>query len=652
MTATRPNLFLIGGLTLLLAAATSEWNSTPAQGPKPGTEPPKLEGKQTKHSYTAKKYNPGAAFEYTVYLSKHYKPDTPAALLVQFDNFNVSQTAALEKLAADGAAPPFVVIAVPSGKLEPTVSGGTRRGLRVENYDHIGPEFPNFLVEELIPEASKVEKLNISKSADMHMTSGGSSGGTCAFNACWYRNDYFRRTYLASPSYHTLVCGDEFIGYMQRSEPRPIRVYMTFDEFESVGYFGSNYEVGLATTRFMTLSGYEFKWQYFPGKGHTWGIADYDTQLNALGFIWKGWDAQPVAVGEYSRTLSAVVDKKSPWKEVADKTPLPKPVTASADPGTYEARGKEIWLVPKAGKARKVAEGFHDLSAVAVSSDRWRLYIGDRRQRHLLSMTIAPDGDLKDLRKVNVLHIATNSTTIGAQDIAVDTQDRIYAATDAGIQVATPDTYVQMILPLPGDLPADKVVFDGDTLYAASGTRTFKRPVKVPGRTADSPVSKPVTTLDFKMTTHPFLKDTNRENPPADTPLTPGSPGEAVRAVIAAYEKGLNAGDAAAIKKLYTADAVLMAANSPPAVGGEAVGKVYEGLFKAVKFDLKFEVDDVKVLSDKSAVARTRSKFTVKVGDAPPAADANQELFLFQKGDDGQWRIAHYSFSSTNPAKK
>lgn len=126
---------------------------------------------------------------------------------------------------------------------------------------------------------------------------------------------------------------------------------------------------------------------------------------------------------------------------------------------------------------------------------------------------------------------------------------------------------------------------------------------------------------------------------------------KAVRDVIAAYEKGLNASDAAGITKLYTADAVLMAPNNSPAVGRETIGKVYEGLFKAVKLDIKFEVDEVKVLSDKWAMARTRSKFTVKVGDAPPAVDANQELFLFQK-EDGQWRIARYSYSSTNPAKK
>lgn len=470
----------------------------------------KLEGKRSRHTYTARKYNPGAVFDYTVYVSRHYKQDTPAALLVQFDSFNTEQAAAMEMLVGQGLAPAFVVIAGPAGRLEPTIPEGKRRGLRVENYDHVGPEFPNFLVEELIPEATKVESLSISPNPDLHMTSGGSSGGQCALNACWYRNDYFRRAYLASPSVFALAGADEFFIYAQRCEPRPIRVYMTFNEFEPVGYWGNNYEVGLAMIRFLNLSGYEFMWQYFPGTGHTWGIGDYDTQLEALGFIWKDWASKPVAVGDYSRTLSAVVDKDSPWTAV-DGTPLPARVVASVDHGTYEARGKEIWLVPKDGDPRKVAEGFHDISTVAVSSDRWRLYIGDRRQRYLLSMTIAPDGSLKDLRKVNVLQIATGSIVIGAQDIAVDTQDRIYAATDAGIQVATPGTYVQMILPLPGDLPADKVVFDGQTLYVTSGPRVFKRSVKVTGRTASSPISAPSATLDLRMITHPFLTGTNRQ---------------------------------------------------------------------------------------------------------------------------------------------
>jgi ketosteroid isomerase-like protein len=33
-------------------------------------------------------------------------------------------------------------------------------------------------------------------------------------------------------------------------------------------------------------------------------------------------------------------------------------------------------------------------------------------------------------------------------------------------------------------------------------------------------------------------------------------------------------------------------------------------------------------------------------------SEANQELFIFRKDDDGVWRIARYSFSPTNPPGK
>jgi len=31
------------------------------------------------------------------------------------------------------------------------------------------------------------------------------------------------------------------------------------------------------------------------------------------------------------------------------------------------------------------------------------------------------------------------------------------------------------------------------------------------------------------------------------------------------------------------------------------------------------------------------------------SVEANQELFIFRKATDGNWKIARYSFSSTNP---
>jgi ketosteroid isomerase-like protein len=48
---------------------------------------------------------------------------------------------------------------------------------------------------------------------------------------------------------------------------------------------------------------------------------------------------------------------------------------------------------------------------------------------------------------------------------------------------------------------------------------------------------------------------------------------------------------------------------------------------------------------------RTKSAGTQKINATGAlGAEGNQELFVFRKGDDGKWRIARYSFSTTNPA--
>ena len=66
---------------------------------------------------------------------------------------------------------------------------------------------------------------------------------------------------------------------------------------------------------------------------------------------------------------------------------------------------------------------------------------------------------------------------------------------------------------------------------------------------------------------------------------------------------------------------------------------------------MRFEVDEIRLLSDEWAYARTRSRGTVtRLGNAvPPGPEANQELFLLRREADGQWRFARYIFSTTNP---
>ena len=101
---------------------------------------------------------------------------------------------------------------------------------------------------------------------------------------------------------------------------------------------------------------------------------------------------------------------------------------------------------------------------------------------------------------------------------------------------------------------------------------------------------------------------------------------------------------------LYAEDAVFMPPNNQSATGAAAIRQAYDAVFKAIKLSLKFTAAEVVQVAPNWAFARTNSAGTVTVNaTGAKSAEANQELFIFKKGADGAWRIARYSFSTTNP---
>lgn len=128
---------------------------------------------------------------------------------------------------------------------------------------------------------------------------------------------------------------------------------------------------------------------------------------------------------------------------------------------------------------------------------------------------------------------------------------------------------------------------------------------------------------------------------------------QAIRKTLASYETALNAADTATIVDLYTKDGVQMAPDMPAAVGQNSVKAAYEGTFKAISLKLKFNVDEVKILSKTSALLRSHSVGTLKVNgiNQPAGPAAFKELFILNKQANGQWKFTHYSFSTAPVAK-
>jgi len=126
----------------------------------------------------------------------------------------------------------------------------------------------------------------------------------------------------------------------------------------------------------------------------------------------------------------------------------------------------------------------------------------------------------------------------------------------------------------------------------------------------------------------------------------------AIQSILAAYETALNAQDTDTIMSLYADDGVFMPQHSLPQVGRDSIRAAYNGVFVAITLDIDFEVDEIGLLAEDWAFARTRSEGTVRInatGDTGP--EANQELFLFQRTEGGNWKIARYIFATTNPPR-
>jgi uncharacterized protein (TIGR02246 family) len=124
----------------------------------------------------------------------------------------------------------------------------------------------------------------------------------------------------------------------------------------------------------------------------------------------------------------------------------------------------------------------------------------------------------------------------------------------------------------------------------------------------------------------------------------------AIRSVLSSYQDALNASNTEAVMPLYTEDGVFMPPNNPSAVGKAAVRQAYDAVFRAIALTVKFTIAELVMMSPDWALVRTNSAGTNKINaTGVVGAEGNQELFIFKKAADGKWRIARYSFSTTNP---
>ena len=140
---------------------------------------PRGEVRQAK--FTSSKVFPGTTRDYLVYVPKQYDASKPACLRVFFDGAGMMRAdgsyrvpVVFDNLIAKKEMPVTIAVAINPGMVPPTLPGAKPRSNRSFEYDSLGDANARFLLEELLPEATK--GLNITKDPAGRAICGNSSG--------------------------------------------------------------------------------------------------------------------------------------------------------------------------------------------------------------------------------------------------------------------------------------------------------------------------------------------------------------------------------------------------------------------------------------------------------------------------------------------
>ena len=517
-----PRLLVPLALCVLAAALPAQ---QPPPAPPPADAPPK--GDLIKLPFAGSKVFPGTTRDVTIYVPKQYDGQTPACVHVHQDGVQYNAPAVFDRLIAEKKLPVLIGVFATPGRV-PALDGklALDRFNRSYEYDGLGPNYANFVIDELLPwvETQKTpdgRAIKLSKSGNDRSIGGGSSGAVCAFTAAWEYPNGFSRVFSSIGTYVGLRGAQDYPTLVRKVEPKPIRVFLEDGSNDLNIYGGDWWIANQAMERSLSFAGYEVK--------HQWGDGGHDGKLaaklfpEAMAWLWAGWPAA-VKAGAGSQQLREVVQEGEGWKEAGaeSKVALDHKTVVGGNTDSVKTHRNHIYTVTHGmsdlgdgavgggtginpgrrsfvelsdgGKTRRVDGVIGHYTGVTTSPDQSLLYVADAASHWVYSYQIQPDGSLKHKQKFYHLHTPDDDGQSGAGGMCCDTDGRLYVATTMGVQVCDQAGRVNFILPLPGNAAARGVAITTGpepTLVVTAGDKVFARKVKVAGALPSMPPTKP-----------------------------------------------------------------------------------------------------------------------------------------------------------------
>lgn len=122
---------------------------------------------------------------------------------------------------------------------------------------------------------------------------------------------------------------------------------------------------------------------------------------------------------------------------------------------------------------------------------------------------------------------------------------------------------------------------------------------------------------------------------------------EAVKEGLDAWEAAFNAGDGKALADLYTEDAMLLPPGAERIEGRGKIAEFWQGAIDAGLADPSLEAVEVVESGDLAYEVGTLS-ITAPGEDGEPMPASGKYIVIWQRGDDGTWRL-HRDIWNLNP---
>ncbi|HBE68681.1 MAG TPA: hydrolase, partial [Planctomycetaceae bacterium] len=234
---------------------------------------------------------PGTTRKWAVYVPAQYSADQPAALMVVQDGERLRKLdgrwripTVFDNLIAAGQMPTTIAVFIDPGHELSKVRRGNKSSNRSLEYDSLGSRYVNFLLTDVLPRVES--KYNITTDPQMRAIGGSSSGAICAFTAAWERPDQFRKVYSNVGSFTNLRGGNIYPAWIRKTEPKPIRVFMSDTSGDVDNRFGSWPIANLRMASALSYMGYDSKLVWEEGYGHN---ADFGSIQfpDAMRWLWR-----------------------------------------------------------------------------------------------------------------------------------------------------------------------------------------------------------------------------------------------------------------------------------------------------------------------------------------------------------------------------